>query len=426
MFRIALAIVALRILDDNFLQPAAGTSPADHLVSGLVPLALLGLAAYAYPRLAGFWQGTLSTAARRIGGIAVGIDAVYYTRELGLTADDITGFLAIGAGLALLGLGAVKLFTTRSHDGHRAWRYGRRTIMLAALYALAPATIMPVAIAYVTTHTARAVVPADELNTPHETITFKTKDGLKLEGWYIPSRNGAAVIAFPGRKGPQRQARMLAKHGYGVLLFDRRGEGRSEGEPNTFGWGGDEDVKAAVRYLHTRADVDPKRIGAIGLSVGGEMLLEAAAETKDIAAVVSDGAGARSMGEMLDTPGPQHVRDGDVRRQLWPQGRGDDGHHRPHAADAPGDARAEDRPAPAAADRRPRERERREAQPGLLQGRARAEGAVGDPARRPRQRHRAPTPPSTSVASSTSSTTAFNDKSARRTDVRRAPATRVV
>jgi hypothetical protein len=302
MFRIALAIVALRILDDNFLQPAAGTSPADHLVSGLVPLALLGLAAYAFPRLAGFWQGTLSVLLG-IGGIAVGIDAVYYTRELGLSADDVTGFLAIGAGLALLGLGAVTLFTTRSHDGHRAWRYGRRTIMLASLYLLAPATIVPVGVAYVTTHTARAVVPADELNTPHETVTFETKDGLELEGWYIPSRNGAAVISFPGRKGTQRQARMLARHGYGVLLFDRRGEGRSEGEPNTFGWGGDEDVKAAVRYLQTRADVDPKRIGAIGLSVGGEMLLEAAAETKDIAAVVSDGAGARSIGEVLDTPG---------------------------------------------------------------------------------------------------------------------------
>ena len=128
-------------------------------------------------------------------------------------------------------------------------------------------------------------------------MTFKTEDGLELEGWYIPSRNGAAVISFPGRKGPQRQARMLARHGYGVLLFDRRGEGRSEGEPNIFGWGGDEDIKAAVRYLQTRADVDPKRIGGIGLSVGGELMLEAAAETKDLAAVVSDGAGARTARE---------------------------------------------------------------------------------------------------------------------------------
>ena len=96
---------------------------------------------------------------------------------------------------------------------------------------------------------------------------------------------------------------MLARHGYGVLLFDRRGEGRSDGEPNIFGWGGDEDIKAAVRYLQTRDDVDPKRIGGIGLSVGGELMLEAAAETQDLRAVVSDGAGARTARESIDTEG---------------------------------------------------------------------------------------------------------------------------
>ena len=31
-------------------------------------------------------------------------------------------------------------------------------------------------------------------------------------------KNGAAVIAFPGRKGPQAHTRMLVRHGYGVLL----------------------------------------------------------------------------------------------------------------------------------------------------------------------------------------------------------------
>jgi poly(3-hydroxybutyrate) depolymerase len=83
----------------------------------------------------------------------------------------------------------------------------------------------------------------------------------------------------------------------------RRCEGRSEGEPNGFGWGGDEDIKAAVAYLKTRADVDPSKIGGIGLSVGGELMLEAAAETKDLAAVVSEGAGARTRAEEVDTEG---------------------------------------------------------------------------------------------------------------------------
>ncbi|CAN5326897.1 alpha/beta hydrolase [soil metagenome] len=152
-------------------------------------------------------------------------------------------------------------------------------------------------LSYVLTHTARAVVPAPELGAPHENVAFTTSEGLRLQGWYVPSKNRAAVIVFPGRKGPQRQTRMLVRHGYGVLLFDRRGEGVSEGDPNVFGWAGTTDLKAAIAFLHRRPDVDRQRIGGIGLSVGAEMLLQAAAETPDLAAVVSEGAGIRSVRE---------------------------------------------------------------------------------------------------------------------------------
>jgi dienelactone hydrolase len=117
---------------------------------------------------------------------------------------------------------------------------------------------------------------------------------------YIPSSNGAAVLAFPGRNGPQEHARMLARHGYGVLLLDRRGEGGSEGDPHGFGWSFDRDILAGVAYLKDRPDVEPRRIGGLGLSVGGEMMLHTAAGTDDIAAVVSEGAGARVISEELD------------------------------------------------------------------------------------------------------------------------------
>jgi fermentation-respiration switch protein FrsA (DUF1100 family) len=160
--------------------------------------------------------------------------------------------------------------------------------------------VMPIGIAYVDNHVGRAVVPKNDLRTAYEDVSFETSDGLTLKGWYVPSKNGAAVIAFPGRKNPQDRARMLARHGYGVLLFDRRGEGESDGDPHTFGWGGDRDVNAAIAYLKGRPDVDPGRIGGIGLSVGGELLLETAAQTSDLAAVVAEGAGARTLSEELD------------------------------------------------------------------------------------------------------------------------------
>ena len=305
LFLIGLALIALHVIDDNYLQPQPGTSAGDHLLSGLVPLALIGLAAWAYPRLRGGRRGALALIFGVLG-IAAGIEGFYYTREVGPSGDDFTGLLSIPAGVLLLGLGAATLWRTRRTDGSLWWRYPRRALFTAAGFVIALVVVIS-GYGYVTTHVGRAVVPPDRLGVAHENVKFTTADGLELEGWYVPSKNGAAVIAFPGRNGPQAKTRMLARHGYGVLLFDRRGEGKSEGEPNSWGWGGEADIKAAIAYLQHRPDVDPDRIGGIGLSVGGEMMIEAAAETDELAAAVSEGAGARSFTEDMDEEGTAAV-----------------------------------------------------------------------------------------------------------------------
>ena len=296
--RLAIAVIALHVLDDNFVQPQPGTSASDHLVSGLVPLAGLAAAAWALPRLRGGRRGALELVLG-VFGIVAGIEAVHYTSTVGPSGDDFTGLLAIPAGVVLLAVGVATLWRTRRTDDRRVWRYGRRALLGVAGVLVAGAIVVPISLGYITTHTARSAVPENHLGVAYEHVSFRTADGLRLRGWYIPSRNGAAVVAFPGRNGPQKPARMLARHGYGVLLFDRRGEGESDGDPNAWGWGGDEDIKAAVRYLQSRPDVDPGRIGGIGLSVGGELMLEAAAETPDLAAVVSEGAGARMYSEEM-------------------------------------------------------------------------------------------------------------------------------
>jgi fermentation-respiration switch protein FrsA (DUF1100 family) len=64
--------------------------------------------------------------------------------------------------------------------------------------------------------------------------------------------------------------------------------------PNGAGWGWDKDVAGALSFLGKPEDVDPDRIGALGLSTGANVLLEVAAERKDLSAVVADGAGMRS------------------------------------------------------------------------------------------------------------------------------------
>ncbi len=301
LFCIGAGAVAVHVLDDSFLQPGPGTSAGDHLVSGLVPVAVLALIAGVYSRFRAGLRGAIALIVGFLGAVGGATEAGYYTVTLGPARDDYTGLLMIAAGLLLLGLGVVTLWKSRRRAGSLARRSLRRALIATGSAVLAY-QLASIAYAYGFTHAARAVVPEARLGTTYQDVTFTTSDGLKLAGWYIPSRNGAAVIAFPGRKGPQKHARMLARHGYGVLLFDRRGEGASEGDPEALGWVGDRDVNAAIAFLAGRPEVDRNRIGGIGLSTGGEVLLQTAARSTALKAVVSEGAGIRSIREERDLP----------------------------------------------------------------------------------------------------------------------------
>jgi uncharacterized protein len=300
----AVGVIALHVADDSFIQPQPGTSAGDHLVSGLVPLALLALAALAWPRVRAGARAAMALAAG-VFGIAAGIEAAHYTTQVGPSGDDFTGLLCIPAGLVLLALGLVTLWTTRKREGGLVRRILRRAAIGVAGLIVAFFVVIPLGIAYVTTHAARPPVEDIDLGSANvEDVQLHTSDGLTLEGSYVPSENGAAVIVAFGRKGTQDPARMLARHGYGVLIFDRRGEGESDGDPNSYAWDeGELDLLAAIEFLEQRPDVDPGRIGGIGLSVGGETFLQAAANSDDLKAVVSEGATARSGSELDSVPG---------------------------------------------------------------------------------------------------------------------------
>lgn len=61
-----------------------------------------------------------------------------------------------------------------------------------------------------------------------------------------------------------------------------------------FGWYGDLDIAAAVSFLEAQPEIDPERMGAIGLSMGGEEALGAVGTDRRIMAVVAEGATARN------------------------------------------------------------------------------------------------------------------------------------
>ena len=79
----------------------------------------------------------------------------------------------------------------------------------------------------------------------------------------------------------------LADAGFLVVRYDKRGIGQSGGRPESAGLADyADDVRAAVKALTDRKDVDTKRIAVVGHSEGGTVALLAAAKEKHIAAVV--------------------------------------------------------------------------------------------------------------------------------------------
>jgi dipeptidyl aminopeptidase/acylaminoacyl peptidase len=123
-------------------------------------------------------------------------------------------------------------------------------------------------------------------------VSFTARDGAVLRGWYAPSRNRAAVVLVHGSEADRRQmlpdALLLARHGYGVLLFDSPGVGESSGKV-TLGSSERTALRASLDWLGIQTDVDPARIGVDGFSAGATTAAVEAAHDPRIRALVLEG-----------------------------------------------------------------------------------------------------------------------------------------
>lgn len=137
-------------------------------------------------------------------------------------------------------------------------------------------------------------VTPGEMGIAFEDVSFTTEDGVDLKGWYVPSQNGAAIIALHGfngnRTGVIYHLAALQEHGYGVLAFDMRGHGESSDTFNA-GWEGRWDLAAAVDFLKAEGI---EHIGAIGLSAGVHEIFNAVPYVPEIEAIIADGVGVNT------------------------------------------------------------------------------------------------------------------------------------
>jgi pimeloyl-ACP methyl ester carboxylesterase len=290
---IAIAVITVHIINASLF----------HLDASLVEkLAWAALALFAGTTIAiqypGFnrAQRVLATFAYGLPALIVGLGIhVTHVYELGVENSNWTGLPMLAAGVILTLTGGTMLVRF-VHD------WWRRLVFIPLTFVFGFFVVFPVTLGVGASNIAR--VPTSQTETPaerglaYEDVSFQTAKGLTLSAWFITSTNGATIITVHGagknRSTVMDEAEMLVRHGYGVLMIDAEGFGDSEGRGNAFGWTGARSVHAATAYLATRDDVDSARIGGLGLSMGGEVLLQAAGESTDLKAIVAEGATGRT------------------------------------------------------------------------------------------------------------------------------------
>lgn len=115
-----------------------------------------------------------------------------------------------------------------------------------------------------------------------EDVYFKTEDGLKLHGWFVPSKeNKITMIWFHGNagnlSGRLENIKYLMELNINVFIFDYRSYGRSEGSLP------DEktiyiDSRAAYQFLLQKKNILKENLIFFGRSLGGAMAVEMAQE----------------------------------------------------------------------------------------------------------------------------------------------------
>ena len=132
----------------------------------------------------------------------------------------------------------------------------------------------------------------------HSKVTFHNRYGITLAADLYKPKNGREPLAAVAVSGPYgavkeqvsgRYAQTLAEQGFLTIAFDPSYYGESGGTPRylTSPEISTEDFSAAVDYLSTREDVDPERIGILGICGWGGFALNAAANDPRVKATVT-------------------------------------------------------------------------------------------------------------------------------------------
>ncbi len=122
-------------------------------------------------------------------------------------------------------------------------------------------------------------------------VEFPAADGVALSGWWIPGEAGMPPILLCHDRNKSKRSMLnlaiaLREKGFGILTFDFRGHGASEGNRSSLGVLEKRDVTGALDWL---ARVEPRRVGVFGAGMGAHAAVLAAIDRPELRVLVLDG-----------------------------------------------------------------------------------------------------------------------------------------
>ena len=159
-------------------------------------------------------------------------------------------------------------------------------LLIAVCYVLAAAYLYFFQEKFVYRPSTRIKVTPASVGMYYEEVALVASDGVRLNGWYLPLADARGTVLFcHGNAGNISNLLGVAEDahrlGLGILLFDYRGYGQSEGTPSEEGT--HRDAEAAWNYLVQEAGLAPDQIAIIGRSLGGPIAARLARDKKPAA-----------------------------------------------------------------------------------------------------------------------------------------------
>ncbi len=311
-----MAVWLVHALDDAFVHREPGVGPGQHLLAVAVALILALGAVYAFP----FVRPAARSALACFFAALATVDGALHAKHVAAAsagASDVTGVLALAAGVVLIGLAAAVLWLHRGEGAagrRRRWAYRIARCPSASCSRSTPSCRSARRSPRRTRSASpsaprRAPTTARSRSTPVTASTSRAGIARRATARRCSSSTAAGAIEPAPSRTPSYSPPRLRRP-----ALRRPRSRRERGQAERVRLGLDQGHHRRDRLPEDRPEVDAQRIGGLGLSTGADALVQAAGQGRTSTRSSPTARPPRVRG--LAAPAGHHRDDAHVRRRV--------------------------------------------------------------------------------------------------------------